>query len=283
MRLSFQRVVGAVTSVVLLVGLISTPSSSANPPSVGADSTSTSADVEVPSSGHPGGRGSDGCDYVPAALTVASTNGEQSVFNGVGHYLFSRFCNGELQGTVWLGMHTPGDVLAMARDSFVRVLPEPTPQMIWPDPDFDWAYAQVPIDFRADPGDWRTFEDTASAANPLQTVSVTIRAEPRELVYTAGDPAATATAASAACSGEEPLAAYDPYLPGACSYTYVNASSTARNGRAFPASLAITWDIEYWSTTHPGFAGSLPPITRETVFPIEVAEVKVLGTNHPQP
>ena len=115
----------------------------------------------------------------------------------------------------------------------------------------------------------------------FETVSVTIRAEPRELVYTAGDPRATTP--SAACSGEGPLAGYDPYAPGACSYTYVNASSTAHNGASFPASLAITWDIEYWSTTHPGFAGTLPAITRETTFPMEVAEVKILGTSHPKP
>ena len=106
---------------------------------------------------------------------------------------------------------------------------------------------------------------------------MTVRAEPSELVFLSGD--RQGVSPSASCSGEGPVAEYDPLVPGVCHYTYVNASSTARNGRSFPASVGISWDINYWSTTDPSYSGSLPPITRETVFPMEVAEVKILGVN----
>ncbi len=201
--------------------------------------------------------------------------GERLEANGVVYRYYSEICHGDFTRAVWIRDYSPADVRARAFDQVDRQLPAPTPLMIWPDPDFDWAYAQVPIDFRADPSEWQPFEVTATARTPVETVSVTVRAEPAELVFASGDHNGIESGAS--CSGEGPLAGYDPYAPGECHYTYVNASSTARNGRAFPATLAISWDIRYWSTTDPAFAGVLPPITRETVFPMEVAEVKILG------
>ena len=245
------------------------------------DATSTddgySGTVQIWSPGGPGNSSSN-CTYQPAALTIASPQGEESRFGGVLHRLYSQFCNGELQNTFWIPDLTPADVLAIARDQLERKLPEPEPVMVWPDPDFDWAYAQVPIDYRVDAADWSTFEDTATASTPLATVSVTVRAQPVSLQFISGDPAGTA---GAACGGSDPVAAYQPAAPGVCSYTYTNASSTATNGRSFTAAMAITWDIDYWSTTDPGFAGTLPTVTRQTVFPLEVAEVKTLGVASP--
>ena len=228
----------------------------------------------------PGGPGnsSSNCSYQPAALTIASPQGEESVIGGVLHRLYSQFCGGELQATLWIPEFTPADVLALARDQLERTLPEPAPVMVWPDPDFDWAYAQVPIDYRADPSDWSVFEDTATASTPIQTMSVTVRAQPASLRFLSGDPAGTA---GAACGGNDPVAVYLPAAPGACSYTYTNASSTAANGRSFNAAMEISWDIDYWSTTDPGFSGTLPAVTRQTIFPIEVAEVKTLGVAAP--
>lgn len=223
------------------------------------------------SSGSGGGGGSG-----PRCTYAATSDGSwhETEMGGVVHRLFAETCDGSVRGDVWLPIYTPADVLVMARQQIERTLPEPSPLMVWPDPDYDWAYAQVPIDFRADASQWRVFQDTVTASNPLQTVSVTIRAEPAELTLHAGDPRGVE---SASCGGQAPLAPYVPEIPGICSYTYVNASSTARNGRSFVATMAMSWDITYWSTTDPGFSGSLPSVTRETVFPMEVAEVKILG------
>ncbi|MDH3300414.1 MAG: hypothetical protein OES24_07900 [Acidimicrobiia bacterium] len=217
---------------------------------------------------------------MPASSTLAeSPLGEQTVIGGFEYRYYSEICGGSFVRTVWIRQYDPADVLLEAFDRVERKLPAPTPLMIWPDPDFDWAYAQVPIDFRAEPGDWQAFEATATASTPVQTVSVTVRAEPAELVFVSGDPQGVSPGAS--CSGDGPVAGYDPLVPGACHYTYVNASSTAQNGKSFPATIGISWDIDYWSTTDPSYSGSLPAITRETVFPMEVAEVKILGVNRP--
>jgi len=228
-----------------------------------------------------GGGGANGCDYVPAASTLAEAPvGEKIEANGAVYRYYSEICHGAFSRAVWIRDYDPADVRARAFAEAERKLPAPTPLMVWPDPDYDWAYAQVPIDFRADPSEWQPFEATATATTPVETVSVTVRADPAELVFTSGDRNGLAT--DARCSGEGPLAAYDPDVPGECHYTYVNASSTARNGRAFPASLAISWEISYWSTTDPAFSGALPAIMRETVFPVEVAEVKILSVpNYP--
>lgn len=198
------------------------------------------------------------------------------IIDGVEHRLYTEYCDGVFMNLVWIPAYTPSNVLVLARQQVERMLPEPTPVMVWPDPDFDWAYAQVPIDFRADPVQWQVFEDTATVSTPVETVSVTIRAEPAELALTAGDP--NGRQREATCDGDDPLAGYDPHVPGACSYTDINASSTARNGQFFVPSLGISWNIQYWSTTHPWFSGSLPAITREAQFPVEVAEVKILST-----
>ncbi len=227
-----------------------------------------------------GGGGVSGCDYIPAASTLAEhPSGERTLIGGVQYRYYSELCNGEFTRAVWIRDYDPAEVLLEASDRVERQLPEPTPLMIWPDPDYDWAYAQVPIDYRADPSEWQRFEATATATTPVETVSVTIRAEPAQLVFASGD--RNGTIAGAACGGDGPLAGYNPDVPGECSYTYINASSTASNARSFPASIAISWDINYWSTTDPGFSGTLAPIIRETLFPMEVAEVKILSVNNP--
>ena len=215
----------------------------------------------------------------PRCTYAATSDGSwhESEMGGVVHRLFAETCGGSFRGDVWMPMYTPADVLVMARQQIERALPEPSPLMVWPDPDYDWAYAQVPIDYRADPSQWRAFQDTATASNPVQTVSVTIRAVPAEVTLHAGDPQGTV---SASCDGQAPLAPYVPETPGVCSYTYVNASSTAGNGRSFVATMAMSWEISYWSATDPGFSGTLPTVTRETVFPMEVAEVKILGVSN---
>ena len=263
-------------SAALVLMLLSSTAAIAKPEAKSkGDSISGSAVIDGSYGG--GGGGTSGCDYVPTASTLAeSPVGERRDIGGVEYGYYSEICDGTFVRTVWIRHYDRGDVLLEAAARAERKLPQPTPLMIWPDPDFDWAYAQVPIDFRAEPADWQAFEATATATTPVETISVTVRAEPATLVFTSGDQQGISPGAS--CSGDGPTAGYDPLVPGVCHYTYVNASSTAHNGKAFPASVAISWNVNYWSTTDPSFNGTLPAITRETVFPMEVAEVKILGT-----
>lgn len=275
-----RRTGGLVSTLIVMVVVLAIASAASAGPGAQSDDNTIGATAVIEGGYSGGGGGTSGCDYVPASSSLAeSPLGELGLIGGIEYRYFSEICGGQFVRAIWIRDYDPADVLLEAADRVERRLPAPTPLLIWPDPDFDWAYAQVPIDFRADPSEWQTFEATATATTPVETVSVTVRAQPAELVFTSGDGAATTPTAS--CAGEGPTAGYDPWAPGACSYTYVNASSTARNGKAFPASVGISWDVDYWSTTDPSFAGSLPSITRETVFPMEVAEVKILGVNRP--
>ena len=261
-------------SVAAVVG--ATPVSAA--PEIFREDEGYTGNVWVAGSDGSQGSSSSGCTYQLAATTIAGVSDVAIPIGGVDHKLYAQHCDGAFVQIMWIPLLTPADVLAIARDQLERKLPKPEPVMVWPDPDFDWAYAQVPIDYRVDAADCSTFEDTATASTPMATVSVTVRAQPASLQFISGDPAGTA---GAACGGSDPVAAYLPAAPGVCSYTYTNASSTATNGRSFTAAMEISWDIDYWSTTDPGFAGTLPTVTRQTVFPVEVAEVKTLGIASP--
>ncbi len=271
-----RRLIAPIVLVAVLLASMSLPASGA--PDVRGDAKGYKGAVFVDArdGGGAGGGGGD-CRFV--AEDHAALTGSVRVIEGVEHRLYTKYCSGSFVDTVWIAAYTPTDVLVMARQQIERTLPKPSPVMVWPDPDFDWAYTQVPIDFRAEPGEWRVFEDTATASNPVETVSVTIRAEPVELTLVSGDPNGRQWEAS--CGGDGPLAAYVVTVPGQCSYTYINASSAAPNGEFYSSVMQLSWNIQYWSTTHPWFSGTLPTITRETVFPMEVAEVKILGVPNP--
>ncbi len=277
MRRLLGRLVHLSGAIILV---LTTATAASAGPGARGDNNSIAGTALIEGGYSKGGRGSSGCDYVPASSSLAeSPAGERTVIGGFEYSYYSEFCGGSFVRTVWIRRYDPSIVLLEAFDRVERSLPAPTPVMIWPDPDYDWAYAQVPIDFRAEPGEWQAFEATATASTPVETVSVTVRAEPAELVFVSGDRRGTSPGAS--CSGDGPVAGYDPELPGACHYTYINASSTAPNGNEFPASVAISWNVRYWSSTDPSFSGRLPAITRETVFPMEVAEVKILSVARP--
>ncbi len=107
------------------------------------------ADVWVDDTSKPGGGSTRRCRYVPAATTIAGGAGKEVLIGGVPHVLYSRHCDGEHLGMVWLANVTPDDVLRYAHQEVRRKVPNPEPVLIWPDPDYDWAYTQVPLDFRA--------------------------------------------------------------------------------------------------------------------------------------
>ena len=97
---------------------------------------------------------------------------------------------------------------------------------------------------------------------------------PESLTFDPGDPAGPGPVA---CGGDGPVAPYVAEVPGACSYTYVNASSTSPfDGYHFQTSMEIAWSISWTSST--GAGGALAPYTTSASALLAVAEVKGLVT-----
>lgn len=190
------------------------------------------------------------------------------VEDGVTHHLWLRTCRGE---GVWVDVPEvqPADIIPQLLEQLrERTLPKPLPVFEMLDPEFGWAYVHTPLDFRAGGDSWRPVSVTASVG----PIWATITARPSLLSFDPGDPA---DPGAVVCSGSDPLAAYDPAAPGACSYTYLNSSSTSPvDGYHFATSLSITWAISWTSST--GAGGVLDAYTTTATSLLAVAEVKGL-------
>ncbi len=195
--------------------------------------------------------------------------------NGVTYNLFVRTCP---EGVSYFSVpdRDPEDLLPqLLTDLKQRTLPQPTPVFTMLDPEFGWAYAQTPLDFRAG-SSWHSVSVTASVG----PIWARVTAVPRRLTFDPGDPAGPGPVS---CSGNGPVAAYVPTAPGTCSYTYLNASSTSPvDGYHFRTRMTIDWSISWTSST--GAGGALASYSTSTVTPLAVAEVKGLVTcTGPQP
>ena len=225
-----------------------------------------------------GGSGTSDCDYRAVSEDPNGPDQTQGVkeINGVPHYLFFQDClNGLPIGPVWVPQVRPEDLVPTVEAMLEERLPAPTPILQPLDPDFGWAYVQVPLDFRIDPGEWAPVEAYAEVTNPLGTVWVRATAEPIDLELLPGD--SGGSIGRVTCSGDAPIAPYDPTVPGTCSVTYINASSTSANGATFPGSLSIGWTAS-WVSSDPAALGSLDVGPTETFVDIAVAEAKALVT-----
>jgi hypothetical protein len=190
--------------------------------------------------------------------------------DGVTYHLWKRSCpNGVVY--VQVAEATPQDLLPGILEQLRnRALPKPVPVFELLDPTYGWAYVRTPLDFRASGDSWRPVSVTASVG----PVWATVTAQPRALTFDPGDPAGPGPVS---CDGVGPVAAYVPETPGACSYTYVNASSTSPvDGYHFRTSLTITWSISWTSST--GAGGALAPYETSASALLAVAEVKGLVT-----
>jgi hypothetical protein len=149
-------------------------------------------------------------------------------------------------------------------------LPTPSPAFEMLDPQFGWAYVRTPVDFRVGAGSWTPVSVTASIGPFWATVTGT----PVALTFDPGD---SPVGGPVTCSGVEPIASYVPQSPGACSYTYVNASSTSRyDGYHFLTTFTIDWQISWTSST--GQGGPLEPFSTSATSELAVAEAKGIVT-----
>ena len=149
-------------------------------------------------------------------------------------------------------------------------LPAPTPAFALLDPQFGWAYVRTPLDFRAGGGSWAPVSVTAS----IGPFSATATGTPVSLTFDPGDSSA---ADPVTCRGTAPIAPYVAESPGACSYTYTNASSTsAYDGYHFLTTFTIGWQISWTSST--GEGGNLEPFSTSATSELAVAEAKGIVT-----
>lgn len=269
---------GRLVTVALAVScLLPTPAALASPgDGSGQGSGGQEADVilaQVSYSTSGGSTSSGGCswelkDGVTIGVPELGSVTWPRVVDGVTHHLWMRTCNGAV-AYVDVPEVQPTDILPQLLDQLrERTLPKPVPVFEMLDPEFGWAYVQTPLDFRAGGDSWRPVSVTASVG----PIWATVTARPTSLAFDPGDPA---NPGSVTCSGSGPVAGYDPAAPGACSYTYVNSSSTSQvDGYHFATSLSITWAITWTSST--GAGGALDSYTTTTTSLLAVAEVKGL-------
>jgi hypothetical protein len=217
----------------------------------------------------PGSSGaSSHCSWTLADGPVGAVTWPITV-NGVVYHFWQRACP---DGVTFVAVpeRQPQDLLPdLLSQLRERALPKPVPVFEMLDKDFGWAYVRTPLDFRA--GDaWRPISVTAS----LGPVWATVTATPLRLTFDPGDPRGPGPVT---CEGDGPLAPYASAEPGACSYRYVNASSTSPfDHYHFQTRLTIDWSIAWTSST--GASGSLPPYSTSTDSLLAVAEIKALVT-----
>ena len=113
-----------------------------------------------------------------------------------------------------------------------------------------------------------------SGMRDLHEVWATVTAQPALLTFDPGDPNGSG---AVSCAGSGPVADYVASTPGACSYTYTNASSTSPyDGYHFLTTMTIDWSISWASSS--GAGGALEPFSTSATAELAVAEVKGLVT-----
>ena len=170
----------------------------------------------------------------------------------------------------WVPQITAADLLPDLYDRMVSVLQSPQVQFRGLDPDFGWAYVHVPVGFRV--GNTGPISVTARVTVGPLSVWATMTARPSEISFEPGEPGAQTVTCSSADAAQ---AGYSSDRPGSCSYTYVNSSAIAPNGRTFSTNTAMTYVISYESSSGPG---SYPQVATASSAELAVAEVQALVT-----
>jgi hypothetical protein len=270
----------AIAFTVAAVALLGAPSSAGADSGSGGESGAggatngvLTASVSYSSSG--GSSAGDGCVWLLADLSPTISELGSTTWpwtdpaTGLVYHLWTKACPGVPTAYVQLPASQPRDLLPRLLEQLrSQALPKPTPVFQLLDAEFGWAYVKTPLDFRAGGDSWRSVSVTASAG----PVWATVTAAPSKLTFDPGDPAGTGPMS---CAGDGPTAAYVAAVPGVCSYTYVNASSTSPfDGYHFVTSLTIDWSIGWTSST--GEGGPLAGYGTSSSAQLAVAEVKGL-------
>jgi hypothetical protein len=179
--------------------------------------------------------------------------------------LYARVCGDRIVTWRWLRAARVGDVVASVASEVRRRLPTPRGRF---SPDLTvGAVARLPLWF-AVPGQW----SAVSVSAQVPGASVTVTATPTVLRFDAGDGSPPVS-----CAGPGPVfvpGMPEPSRPPACSYTYRNASTVARDGQAWPATLAVDWTVT-WAASN-GDHGDLAGLTAKTQVPVVVREIEAV-------
>ena len=228
--------------------------------------------------------------YLPVSTTIArclwQLADDQSILGhetwpytdtqGRTWHLYRRDCGTGIEWTAVVDQ-PPGELVDQAiADLQTKILPVPTPTFIPYDDHFHWAIVKVPLDIRVTADTWRPYQ--VSASNGLWTITVT--ATPKTLTFDPGEHHNDAQP-PITCSGTDPVAGYEPNYPGACSYTYIHASSSSRyDGYHFLTNTALDWTVTWIQTDTPGTVtidrGTRPDLTPPTTTPLAIAEIQAL-------
>ena len=161
---------------------------------------------------------------------------------------------------------TPAVAPETIRDRVAARLEPPAPEPATSPSFTDQAYVRVPTWLWLDAGDWSPIEVSETQG----LVTVTVRATPIRAVWSMGDGEAVG------CSGPGVAwfsgAAEDAT---ACSYTYLHSSYGEDDG-VFEASVAVTWEFEWWINDVP--QGTFGTVAAAAGFEVAVAEIQAVET-----
>jgi hypothetical protein len=278
----YQRLRAATVSFIALLSVGAAPASADKVTPGGADDSGTLvADVSINSGGWSGGGGGGGsgprCQWVKSNHTgLPDYTGyadpaawPRALPNDVVVDLYAKYCPDENPQYVEVPQtDVQADLMPMAlHDIRTKKLPKPEPEFLALDSQFGWAYVTVPVDFRMS-----NTPAPVSVTASIGPVWATVTAVPSRITFDPGEPRGH----QVSCSAPGASAGYDPAVPGECSYTYVDSSAIASNGRTFTTTMGVEWSISWTSSSAAG--GSLPAFTTSSSTPLAVAEIQALVT-----
>ena len=129
--------------------------------------------------------------------------------------------------------------------------------------------------FWVNPLMWVPVSATAGVPTAAGYLSVTTTATPKKLIFDPGDGALGTGPVTCTGPGIPWIEIFGDSLDSSCMYTYKHSSSLHEDG-AFPATLAVQWDITF--TTNFGARGTVGDLTLKASHQMVVREIQALVT-----
>jgi hypothetical protein len=216
-----------------------------------------------------GGGGGSGppCTWTPAQNVADQPLAEPTRVDpdGIRSVLYVRECVGSPPALVWVRQASPRELADRAFETVQDRVPSPRGVF---SPELGGAVVHLPLWFAVRDGQWAPVSASAS----IPGLTAVVIATPLELVFEPGD-----GSSPVACVGPGPKfrpGMREPASPPACAYAYRDASSIAPDGRAWPASLSIRWEVTWSATT--GAGGALGALTTTAAYAMPVGEIQAI-------